>query len=233
MKDLLKNRAVQIGLAVLIGAAIGALFYPTKHIEERVKQEYQELVKTERTEKETLRKQLSEEIDELKEERTTRIVETTKKVAKLEYQVRELQSKKKETFYKIVKPDGTIETKIFKESEVNESTTLITSVREEFNQKVTEIEDRWKRVHTKRVEDLKKDFDAKETSYKQVIAKYESEKIVDINPKKYGLEAGYLSSKQYYFHGNVDVFGPVFIGVHTQTDFGGEHAVGAGIGLRF
>jgi uncharacterized protein YPO0396 len=233
MKDLLKNRVVQLGLAVLIGAAIGALFYPTKRIEERVKQEYQERVETERTEKETLRKQLTEEINELREEKTTLTVETTKTIAKLTYEVRELQSKKKETFYKIVRPDGTIEIRKFKESEVNETTQVITSVREEFDQKIVEIEDRWKRVHTKRVEDLKKDFDSKEKTYKEVIAKLESEKITDINPKKYGLEVGYLSSQQYYFHGNVDVFGPVFIGVHTQTNFGNEHAVGAGIGLRF
>ena len=61
----------------------------------------------------------------------------------------------------------------------------------------------------------------------------ESEKIVDINKKVYGLEAGFLSNKNYYMHGNIDVFGPVFIGVHTQTNFTGDFAVGGGVGLRF
>ncbi len=233
MKELLKNRSVQLGLALLIGATIGALFYPTSRVEERVRKEYQEKVEIERSEKETLRQKFTEQIDEMKEERTTRIVETTKKVAKLTYQVRELQSKKKETYYKIVRPDGTIEIRKFKESEVNESTKVITSVREEFDQKVTEIESRWKRVHIKRVKDLKKDFDMKENIYKTIISKMESERITETNAKKYGLEAGYLSSKQYYFHGNIDVFGPVFIGIHTQTDFAAEYALGAGVGLRF
>ena len=233
MKDLLKNKSVQLFLALFIGVAIGALFYPTQHIEERVKQEYQQKIDAEKTEKETLRKDLSEKIDVLQQEKTTLTIETNQTIAKLTYEVKELQSKKKETYYKIVKPDGTIEEKSFKESEVNESTQIITSVREEFNQKVSQIEEKWKTIHTQRVEALKKDFDSKEKTYQETIAKLESEKITDINPKKYGVEVGYTSSQEYYFHGNMDVFGPVFIGVHTQTNFGNEHSVGAGIGLRF
>ena len=233
MKELLKNRSVQLGLAVFIGVALGALFYPTKKIEERVKQEYQEKIDVERTAKEILRKQLTEQIDELKEERTVKTIETVKKVAKLTYQIKELRYKKKETFYKLIKPDGTIEIRSFKESEVNESTKVITSIRTEFNQKVTEIEERWKRVHTKRVVKLKKDFDIKEKTYQEKITKLESEKIVDINPKNYGVEIGALSSRQYYFHANMDIFGPVFIGFHTQTNFSTRYAIGAGIGIRF
>ena len=232
MKELLKKRSVQIGIAVVVGVAIGAVFYPTKHIEERVKEEYREIVKTERTEKEVLRKQLTEQIDELKEERTTRTIKTSERITKLTYRVKELQSKKKETFYKLIKPDGTIEIRSYKESEVNESTRVITSIRKEFDQKITEIEERWKRVHTKRIKKLKKEFTSKENVYEDRIAKLEKEKITDINPKKYGLEVGYLSNKQYYFHANVDVFGPVFVGVHTQSDLISNFAVGAGIGLR-
>ncbi len=229
----LKNKNAQISLALLAGIAIGALFYPTKHIEERERAKYQEIIKMSETIKETLRTKLTEQIDELKEEKTTRIIETVQKVAKLTYQIRELKSKKKETFYKLVKPDGTIEIRTYKESEVNESTKVITSIKEEFESKVTEIEDRWKRVHTKRIKDVKKDFETKKKIYEDRIAELESEKIVDINPKTYGLEAGYLSNANYYMHSNIDVFGPVFIGVHAQTDFAGDFAAGAGVGLRF
>lgn len=233
MKKLLKNRSVQIGLAALIGCAIGALFYPTKHIEERVKQEYEQKLEVERVSKEELEKVLKEEIDELKEERTTLKIETSERITQLKYEIKDLQAKKKETFYKLVKPDGTVEIRKFKESEVNESTRVITSIRQEFDQKVSEIEERWKRVHTKRVETLKQEFDVKEKQYQETIAKMESEKEIHINPKKYGIEVGILSNKNYYTHANVDVFGPVFVGVHSQTDFIGDFAIGAGVGLRF
>lgn len=233
MKELLKNKAVQIGLAVLIGAAIGALFYPTKRIEERVKQEYQEKLDTQKEEHRQVESQLNEKIDSLEEEKVTLRIETSEKIHKLQFKVRELQAKKTETYYKIVKPDGTVEERRFKESEVNESTRVITEVRREFDQKVSQIEERWKKVHIERVKALKEEFDSKEKTLQEKIAKLESEKITDINPKKYGLEVGYKSDSQYYIHGNIDVFGPVFIGVHTDTNFANEHSVGAGIGLRF
>ena len=233
MKKLLKKRYVQILLALLVGCAIGAVFYPTKHIEERVKEEYQNKLEIERISKEQLRKELTEKVDELQQEKTSLTIETTKTIAKLTYEVKELQSKKKETYYKIVKPDGTIEIRKFKESEVNESTQIITSVREEFDRKITEIEERWKSVHTERVEKLKKDYELKEKAYQEQIAKLESEKITDINPKKYGIEVGALSNRNWYTHANIDVFGPVFIGVHSQTNFTNDFAAGAGVGLRF
>jgi len=230
---ILKNKIVQFALVLVAGIAIGALFYPTKHIEERIEKEHQEVISTMRTAHETTVSELSEKLDKEKTEKTELTIETSRKITKLTYQVKDLQSKKKETWYKIIKPDGTIEEKRYSESEVNESTKVVTSIREEFDRKITEISDRWQRVHKTRVTKLKKDFDLKETEYKKTIDKMKSEKIVDINPKTYGLEIGYLSSSEYYMHGNIDVFGPIFIGVHTSTNFGDEYAVGAGVGIRF
>lgn len=233
MRKLLKNKVVQFILTLVAGVAIGALFYPTKNIEERVKKEYQEKIEKVENEKESIRKSLSEEVDSLKEEKTQLRIETSQKITKLTYQVRELEAKKKETFYKIIKPDGTIEEKRYTESEVNETSQVVTQVREEFDRKVTEISERWQRVHKKRVQELKKDFDKQTSEYKSKIAKLESERKIQINPKKYGLEIGYTSNDTYYGHANVDVFGPVFIGVHTETDFLNQNSVGAGVGIRF
>ena len=226
------NTAKLIGLFVL-GVAIGALFYPTKHIEERVKQEYQEKIQIERDQTEKVRVDLTEDIDKLKGEKTSLTIETSQKITQLRYEVKDLQSKKKETWYKIVRPDGTIEERSYKESEVNESTKVVVSIRAEFDRKTTEISERWQRVHISRVKKLKKEFTAKENVYKEQIAKFESEKIVDINPKTIGLEVGALSDQQYYMHGNVDVVGPLFLGIHTQSNFAEKYSIGAGLGMRF
>lgn len=233
MKKLLNNRIIQLLLALVVGTAIGALFYPSKNIEERVKKEYEQKIEKIVEESKTTEEQLEEKIDSLKQEKTQLTIETSQKITKLTYQVRELESKKKETFYKLIKPDGTIEEKRFSESEVSESSQVVTQVREEFDRKVTEISERWQRVHTSRVLKLKEEFDKKEEEYKRTISKMESEKKVQINPKKYGVEVGYTSEDRYYGHVNVDVFGPIFIGVHTNTNLSTEHSVGAGIGIRF
>lgn len=233
MRKLLKNRTVQFILTLVAGVAIGALFYPTKNIEEKVKKEYEQKIERVSEEKEQLRKNLSEKVDELEKEKTELRIETSQKITKLTYQIRELESSKKETFYKIIKPDGTIEEKRYTESEVSETSQVITKVREEFDQKVSQIAERWKTVHKRRVEQLKKDFESKESEYKSTIAKLESEKRVEINPKKYGVELGITSDNNYYGHVNVDVFGPLFLGLHTQSNFLNDHSVGAGIGIRF
>jgi len=233
MKKLLNNKIFHYILLLGIGVTIGVLFYPTKKITERIKTEHEEEFKMQSTIHKILTKKLTLQIDSLKEEKTKLTIETSQKITKLTYQVRELQSKKKETFYKLIKPDGTIEEKRFTESEVNESSQVVTKVREEFDQKVTKISERWQRVHTTRVRKLKREFDKKESTYKKTISKMESEKITDINPKKYGVELGYTADSNYYGHVNIDVFGPVFLGLHTETDFGANHTVGAGIGIRF
>ena len=233
MKKIFKSRIAQLILTLVAGVAIGAVFYPTKNIEERVKQEYEQKIEKIITEHKSTEQSLEEQIDSLKEEKTTLRIETSTRINKLTFEIRELESKKKETFYKLIKPDGTIEEKRYSESEVSESSQVVTQVREEFDRKVTEISERWQRVHTNRVKKLKEEFDKKESEYKQTIAKFESEKKIQINPKRYGVEVGFTSQDSYYGHVNVDVFGPVFIGLHTQSNFLDDHLVGAGIGIRF
>lgn len=230
---LLKNRTVQIILALVVGAAIGALFYPTKNIEERVKKEYEQKIEKISEEKESIRESLSEELRETRQEKTKLQIESSQKITKLTFQVRQLESSKKETVYRLVKPDGTIEEKRYTESEVSETSQVVTQVKEEFNRKVSQIEERWKSAYRDRLIEIKKDFDKKESQYEKTISKLESERKVQVNPKKYGLEIGITSDNEYYGHGNIDVFGPFFLGVHTQTDFFMNHSVGAGIGIRF
>jgi len=227
------NKLVQFVLVLIAGVAIGALFYPTKTIEERVKKEYEEKIAKQSEEHRKVEQEMTDKLNKTIQEKHSLEIETTKKIASLTIQVRDLQSKTKETYYKIVKPDGTIEIKKFKESEVNEQTIVIASIKEEFNQKVKEIGERYEQVHRERIIKIKEAFDKKESEYKQVIAKMESERKAENNSKKYGLEVGYLSNKNYYSHVNTDVFGPVFVGVHAQSNLLNDYAVGVGIGIRF
>lgn len=227
------NKMAQFTIVFLIGIIIGAVAYPTKHIEERIKTEYQEKVDKEIEQKEKIRKELTDILAKETKEHSETKLEMTRKISKLETKVVELNAKKKETFYKIVKPDGTIEIKSYKESEVNETTKVITKVREEFDTKIKSIASKWQKVHKERVSILKKDFDKRESEYKEKIQKLESEKIVDINPKSFGMEIGYTTKLNYYSHTSYDIVGPIFIGIHTESNFKTDFAIGGGIGVRF
>jgi len=127
------NVIAQFTIVLFVGIAIGAIFYPTKHIEERVSKQYKDKISQINQEN---KKTVSKIADDYAAEKASHLetkMEFTKKIHKLETKVTELNAKKKETFYKIVKPDGTIEIKKYKESEVNETTKVITKVREEFD----------------------------------------------------------------------------------------------------
>jgi hypothetical protein len=233
--DLIKsNQLIQFTLVFLLGITAGTIFYPSKKIEERVSQKYESEIKS-------LKEVHSKELQEsqelfLKTAQDFKIYhdESERKISKLTTEVKTLQSKRKTAYYKLVKPDGTIDIKKFTESEVNESSKVVTEIQEEFKQKITSIENKWKTIHKERVTKLAREFDSKEESYKKEISELKKEKITDINPKKFGIEAGILSNKDYYGHATMDFWGPIFVGVHGQMDASSTSGLlGAGVGLRF
>ena len=233
--DLLSKEWFRLTGMLLIGITIGAIFYPTKRIEEKITQKHQEEISI-------LREQHSKEVSELNDKYSASIKEnkeyhseSEKKITKLTEQVSSLQSKQKTSYYKLVKPDGTVEIKKFTESEVNESTKVISSIQEEFKQKVDAIESKWSEIHKERVAKLQKDFDSKESEYKKTIDELQKSKTVSVNEKKFGLEAGITNQKNYYGHATMDLWGPVFVGVHGQVGSNGDNAnnLGLGLGLRF
>lgn len=232
IKEFIKNNQwAQFVLVLLVGIAIGAVFYPTKHIEERERQKHEEETKV-------LKEQHSKELSEVRDtlDKTTKQAseyrsETERKITKLTTENSTLKSSNKTAYYKLVKPDGTIEIKKFTETQVDESKQVITSIQEEFKQKVASIETRWESIHKERVSSLQKEFNSKEEQYKHKIDELEKSKVVDINKKSFGAEAGVTTSLSYYGHVTYDVFGPVFVGLHAQ--FGPQVGAGAGLGLRF
>lgn len=232
--ELLKNEYVRLVGVLLIGITIGALFYPTKSIEEKMTKIHQEeMAKTVATYEKSVQ-DLTERYAAVLKENQELHVTSEKKISKLTEEVKSLQSKQKTAYYKLIKPDGTIEIKKFTESEVNESTKVVSQIQEEFKQKIDKIETKWSEIHSERVAKLQTEFSSKETEYKKKIEELEYSKTVKINEKKFGVEAGLLSNKNYYGHATMDVWGPMFLGVHGElSKDNGDNKLGAGIGLRF
>jgi len=225
------SQSAQIAVALIVGMAIGALMYPTKHIEEK-------LNKTHEQEVATLNQQHAQELstqkesyDKLSSDYKSYQQESSAKISSLTTQVSTLSSHQKTATYKVVHPDGTIEEKEFTSSDVDESNKVVTSVQEEFQTKIASIEKKWEDIHKQRVAELEKQYSAKEQSYQQTIDTLQKSKVETINPKSFGVEAGVLADKSYYGHVSYDIFGPFFLGLQTQ--FGNSNTVGAGLGIRF
>ena len=219
---------------LLIGITIGVVFYPTKTIEEKLTQKHQEEIAIikESHSKET--KDLTEKLDTAVAESKSLKQETSRTIAKLSDEVKTLKTKQKTSTYKLVKPDGTIEERTFSESEVDESSHVITQIQEEFKTKVEQIETKYATIHSERVLAIKKDFDAKESEYKKTIDELTKSKTISVNEKRFGVEAGMMNNKNYYGHATMDVWGPVFIGVHGELGVDNkDNQLGAGLGLRF
>lgn len=235
LADLLKNEYIRGGLILAVGITIGVLFYPSKRVEEKVSQKYEQEITA-------LKEAHSKEVQTLNEAKTKVEAEakeyhtvTEKKIASLTTQVSELKSKQKIATYKLVKPDGTIEERTYTENEIDQSTKTVVKIQEEFKQKVDSIEQKWSQIHETRVAALKKEFDSKESEYQKTIASYESHKVTETNQKRFGLEAGITNERNYYGHATADLWGPVFVGVHGQVGANGNNAnnMGLGLGLRF
>lgn len=221
----------------MAGCAVGAIFYPSKTIKEEERQKYEERISKLTEINENLTKDFSDKLDK-KEQEVIRIeTELQSRIVSLTTEIRDLKSKVKTSYYKLVKPDGTIEERRFTESEVDESTKVIVSIREEFNLKISQIEEKWSTIHQERVVKLTKEYNEKVKVYEERIAELEKSREVKINERNTGFELGYLSSNRYYLHVTRDLFGPVFLGVHSQTNLGllaaPDFAVGGGLGLRW
>lgn len=240
VKGLFEKEWVRLVGVLLLGGIVGALFYPTKRIEEK-------LTKTHQEEIQNLKEQHAKESLE-SNEKWTKIVNETKakkeeselKVTKLTSEVKSLQSKQKTSYYKLIKPDGTIEIKKFTESEVNESSKVITSIQEEFKTKIESIETKWSSIHSERMLAVKKEFDSKESEYKKTIDQLTKSKTTSINESSSTIDVGMMTNKDYYGHATTTLRGPFIGSIHVdkkQEDQSKqqreETVAGIGLGMKF
>jgi hypothetical protein len=225
-----ENKWAQFILTGIGGIVIGVIFYPTKEIQEKEKIKYEQQI--------TKINELHEkEIEDLrqsykKENNKTLTVnkELKSKLEKVTYENKELRNKQKVSYFKLIKPDGTIEIRRFSESEVNESSQAVSKIQQEFESKLKSVEQKWEKIHEQRVSLIKKEFDKKEEDHKKQIQELEKSKITEINKKRFGLELGLNLQRQAYGHATYDVAGPFFVGLHSQI---GSINTGIGVGIRF
>lgn len=235
-KNLVKeSKLVQFALVAFLSAAAGAMLYPTKHIEETYKEHYEQELSKQKEEWNKKDIEVQENYLHQLQVLSQKKSEVESKLNVLIVENKELKSKQKTAYYKIVRPDGTIEIKRFTESEVNESTQIITQIQQEFKEKVEQIESKWEKVHKERVAKLQEQHSSKEKEYQKTIHDLEQTKVVDINKKSGGLEVGLLTNGNVYIHPTYDLFGPFFVGAHAQgsTTTGSNFSGGAGLGIRF
>lgn len=231
--DLLSKEWFRLVGVLLIGITIGALFYPTKKVEEKITQKYEQEISSLKEEHVKLSVESDEKWLKIVNEARIKKEETEHKLTKLTDEIKSLKSKSKVSTYKLVKPDGTIEERTFTENEVDQSSRTVTKIQEEFKQKIESIETKYATIHSERVTNIKKEYDSKESEYKKTIAELTKSKTVSVNEKKFGIEAGMMSNKNYYGHATADLWGPVFVGVHGELGTNNDNKLGAGIGLRF
>jgi hypothetical protein len=208
-QELLTKEWFRLAGMLIIGIVIGVVFYPTKRIEEKMTQKHeQEIVSL----KEIHSKQVSslnESAIQIAQSFKSYKEETDKKYSLLKSENKELKSKQKTAYYKLIKPDGTIEIKKFTENEVSESSKVITSIQEEFKTKISEIETKWESIHKERVLKIQKQFDSKEEEYKKTIDTLTKSKVTVINEKKSSVDIGLTNKKDYFLHAGTTIAGPI------------------------
>jgi hypothetical protein len=151
------NRPVYKHIALFfVGAIVGTILYPTKTIEEKLSKKHQQEIVSLKEAHAKEYKKLEEVSIKTNQEYDRYKKETDIKLSKQTEEVKDLKKKQKTSYYKIVKPDGTIEIKKFSESETSESSRIIQEIKQEFKLKIDSIEEKWEKIHKSRVEDLYK-----------------------------------------------------------------------------
>lgn len=235
MKRLLNNKTVSLIMALIMGIAIGAIFYPSKSITREETAKYE--AKIEKLENEK-REQVSNAVS-LLNERTEYFKnqkrESQSKMSSLRTENTRLRQKTKETIIKIIRPDGTIEEKIVRTSDTEIVSQIVTDIKQEFNEKVTSIENKWKTIHKKRVVSIKESYEKKLSEKQHIIDTYSKKETIKINERKFGISIGYTNDNRYYGGVSYDIFGPIFLDLHVDTDIKASNnsQVGVGLGFRF
>lgn len=234
MNKLLQNTYVRYGLALMIGAAIGAIFYPTKSIEREIESKYQSKIERLESDRRYIEEKYSQELRREINSNVEYRKETNKKISSLKTENTHLKQNVKEKTLKIVKPDGTIVEETFKESETEVVSKVVTSIKQEFNEKVSSIEKKWETVHKKRVRAIIDKHDKEIKQKEEIISSYKKKETIKINHRSFAIAAGKLNDDNYYGNVSYDIFGPVFINGHFEANNKFEvDKLGVGIGLRF
>lgn len=234
MKKLLEYKYALPVLCLLGGIAIGAIFYPSKSITREETAKYEETIQRLENEKRDIEFKAQTELFNKQVEFSEKKSELQTKISSLTTENTILKQSTKETMIKIIKPDGTITEKSYKESDTEIVSQIVTDIKQEFNEKVTSIENKWKEVHEKRVVAIKDTYEKQLSEKQHIIDEYSKKETIKINERKFGVSLGYTSYSKYFSSISYDVFGPFFLDLHLESDSGfSDSGAGVGLGFRF
>lgn len=226
LRKLIKKRSVQLLLAALVGAALSAAL-ASKSTSYR----YEKTLEEQRSRYERQLKTLNEQLASSEAELERYISESSRQLAMLKQENRRLRTSMKKNRLKIVKPDGTIIEKEYEEAKSDEVTSVVTSIKEEYVRKVRSIESKWKKVHLKRIAEIKKEYEERLKKRTKVVER----KTVKINEKKIRSEVGLSSERTVYTHTTYNFAPPFFIGGGSsfRLDDRNFHEIRIGVGMEF
>jgi hypothetical protein len=239
--SLLKQRWFQIALAGFLGVTVGALFYPTKTIteksEEKYKQEYDQKVQTLQTTHAVETKTLTDKIDAQEASYKQLQQETSSKLQKLTTENDNLKRTTHRQTYKLVKPDGTVIEKEIDDSDTESSKQMTTQIQQEFTQKISSIEQKYKTIHEQRSAELKKQYDQQLQQYKDTHVvttdDKKTEKITEVNAKKLHIEAGMTTKLDEYLQASYSLWGPISVGAGVSASPHSFDEGRLGLGVSF
>lgn len=224
----------RIVIALIVGIAIGAIFYPSKTIETTERQRYEERIQKEVDYSRQLQQDHQEKVLAIQGESLQQQEQLNAKIQKQKTEISSLKSRVSERTFKLVKPDGTIEERSFRESELSKDTTIVTTIRAEYDRKIKQTEERYKKVYAERLQSLVENVKKKTKEQEEKIAELERTKKVEINKSNTRLGVGVTTDQGYYGLVERDIFGPVFIhGIFQVNPDINDQSGGLGIGIKF
>lgn len=222
---------LQFVLVFLAGATVGVLFYPSKHIEEKLQKTFDQQTSV-------LKEQHAQEISSIQDtykKQTEELQSTnsklTSKVSELTTQISSLKSHQEKTFTKIIHPDGTIEIKAVTVKDSDKEITISKMVQQEIDDAVNQSSAKLSSEFHDTLTSKQTEWDSKEKDYQHQISTLTETKEVTINAKNFTIDVGAITTGDYYGHVSYDLWGPFVIGL--QAEFGPTPGAGAGIGLKF
>ena len=235
LKKLLSNKWAIPVVTLLAGMAIGAIFYPSKSITREETARYEAKIEKLEEEKKSIKALSEVTLKSMEAANKSMIAEKESKISSLRTENTHLKKKTKERIVKIISPDGTIREEIVRESDTEIVSQIVTDIKQEFNEKVTSIESKWKKIHETRVVTIRETYEKKLSDKQHIIDTYSKKETIKINERKFGISVGYTNDQRYYGGVSYDVFGPVFLDLHLDADpkVTGENQLGVGIGFRF
>lgn len=228
---ILNNKYVQLGAAVLAGALITALLYPSSQTTESIRQEYQTLMDKKVQEQKDITTAVTKNLDEMSQKNKTLSDQYTSKVSELQQTISQMSSHRTEITYKITRPDGTIEERRYFESEDTASTQMITELKSDYERRIQQVESDLQQKHSQELAQTTTRYSLQIAELNKTISKLEKETTVTINPKKWGFELGATSDMTAYLHTSYVFWGPMYIGSHYEVDRNKKTSVGAGLGI--